>query len=853
MPLFSIVMPTYNRADTILRAVDSVRAQTHADWELVVVDDGSVDDTGARIAALGEPRIRVLRQDNHGVTVARNTGLASARGELVAFLDSDDAWLPHHLELAAAFFRAHPGEHLFTSEFWEDFGTGDYVKHYRPEVGVFAPNVARRIGSKAFDAPAPSGDPYLRFYDTCEPVGPWGRAVLEKTPYAEGALHYRGNIFPGWRWEFLMSMQSTVLTRAALERVGLPDRRYRVTSDYDWLARLCKAFTTNMVNVPGTIKHEYGQGKAELTEGHLVTGKTAVQFHKDMIGIFEELYLKDAPDDAELQGIRAYRRLRLAEAMLLAGQRGPAIEQLDEAVRHYRGLDAQSMRWLARLLPHDRLPGAAYKLSRRAAALPAGVVRRLRRAVPASAATTPAASARADLALEVRALRSAAEVGALASQIDALNLASRRPCPFASSEFLAANLAHDEFAAPGDQLLFLAAFEHERLVGYLPLRKTTQRLLGVPYGRIEFFSLGYRDRPFAVARLDDEAACSAAFYRHLRERERGWSLLELTSQDADSGLGAILGDGSRGFWARRFETDANTTIPLPFPTLAEYYKSLDGDFRRKVTARCRKLLQTGKVEVITSSDPAARGAMLDMYLDVERRSWKAEARAGIARHPERLALVRALCASPMTTVVQTVLLDGVPIAGLFAIEFGESWYILETTYDAAYSDLAPGYLLHLVGLGEAIARGQRAFNLLHAYGYYKLSWNGVSTPTGAVQVYRVPSMPYLKARAGELKRAARRGAQEEEQFNPARRATGDEGTKQAKADDGARPPREDAARLATAARAKLEASGAQVTSVGGEALLAALPFPLEAQTKPQKPPKQPKARPQRDPGERPRG
>ena len=100
------------------------------------------------------------------------------------------------------------------------FGDGvQYVKHYRPEVGEFAPRTAKRIGSAAFDGPAPQGDPYLRLYDSRAPVGEWARPVLEKTPYAD-ALHYRGNIFRGWRWEFLMSMQSTVLTRAALERVG---------------------------------------------------------------------------------------------------------------------------------------------------------------------------------------------------------------------------------------------------------------------------------------------------------------------------------------------------------------------------------------------------------------------------------------------------------------------------------------------------------------------------------------------------------------------------------------------------------------------------------------------------------
>jgi hypothetical protein len=820
MPLVSIVMPTYNRADTIPRAIASIQAQTYADWELVVVDDGSTDDTESRISGL-DRRLRILRQENQGVTAARNAGLSAVKGDLVAFLDSDDEWLPHHLALATAFFRAHPEEHLFTSEFWEDFGTGEYVKHYRPEVGVFAPQVARRIGSDAFDAPAPGGDPYLRFYETRLPVGSWGRAVLDKTRYA-GAHHYRGNIFDGWRWEFLMSMQSTVLTRTALASVGLPDPRYRVASDYAWLAQLCRAYATNMVTAPGTIKHEFSQGGTPLAEGHLVTGKTATQFHQDMLAIFDDLFWRDAPEDPELQGIRAYRHLKIAEAMLASGQRRTALAHLDQAAAGYRSLDVRGLRWLARLVAHDGLSVSAYRLSRRAASLPVRVLRRLGRQAPSPGAI--GATRESVGGIEVKVVRTPGELAALGAKLNELNVASRRPCPFASAEFLSAVLAHDEEASPGDELLCLLAFEGDRLIGYLPLRRTTERLLGVPYGKIVCLALGYRDRPHVVARAQDEAACAAAFYRTLKECEPGWAMLELTSQDGDSPLEELVADAGPGFWARRYETDPNSTIPLPFASLADYYRTLDGDFRRKVTSRCRKLLSSGRVEVVVSSDRAARTRLLDLYLDVERRSWKGGAAAGIARHPERLALVRELCASPLTVVFQIVLLDGAPIAGLVAIEFEKTWYVLETAYASAYSDLAPGYLLHVLGIGEAIARGQRAFNLLHAYAYYKLSWKAVATPTAAVQIYRVPSLPYLKAQAGELRRLAARASAPEDQFNPARRAAEEEGPAKV---EGQRRPHEDSVQRAAAVLAELARAGARVTSRSGPALLAVLPFSLD--------------------------
>lgn len=99
--MVSVVIPTYNRASIVSMAIDSVLAQTYRDLEVIVVDDGSTDETPALLAAYGD-RIRVLRQENAGPAIARNRGIAAARGELVAFLDSDDTWLPRKLERQVA-------------------------------------------------------------------------------------------------------------------------------------------------------------------------------------------------------------------------------------------------------------------------------------------------------------------------------------------------------------------------------------------------------------------------------------------------------------------------------------------------------------------------------------------------------------------------------------------------------------------------------------------------------------------------------------------------------------------------------------------------------------------------------
>jgi glycosyltransferase involved in cell wall biosynthesis len=108
--LVSIVIPTYNRAETIERAVDSVLAQDYPLVEVIVVDDGSQDDTADRIAKRygQDQRVRSFRIPNGGVCVARNRGLREVQGEFVAMLDSDDYWLPGKLSLQIGVLQAHP-------------------------------------------------------------------------------------------------------------------------------------------------------------------------------------------------------------------------------------------------------------------------------------------------------------------------------------------------------------------------------------------------------------------------------------------------------------------------------------------------------------------------------------------------------------------------------------------------------------------------------------------------------------------------------------------------------------------------------------------------------------------------
>ena len=118
IPKVSVVIPTYDRIETLPRSLDSVINQTFSDWELIVVDDGSTDGTDEMVLR-DYPDVRLHRQENAGVSAARNAGVALTAGEWIAFLDSDDAWLPEKLERQLSALANEPELRLsHTDEIW---------------------------------------------------------------------------------------------------------------------------------------------------------------------------------------------------------------------------------------------------------------------------------------------------------------------------------------------------------------------------------------------------------------------------------------------------------------------------------------------------------------------------------------------------------------------------------------------------------------------------------------------------------------------------------------------------------------------------------------------------------------
>ncbi len=194
----SVIIPTYNRAWILETAVSSVLAQRFSPFELIVVDDGSTDGTAAMLAGLHD-KITVIRQANRGVSSARNTGIRAARGSLIAFLDSDDHWLPQKLALQTAFFNTHPEISICqTAEIWIRNGV--------------------RVNPKKKHA-KPSGDIFKRSLERC-----------------------------------LVSPSAVMLRRRLFDEIGLFDETMPACEDYDMWLRIAARYAVNLIDIPLVIK-----------------------------------------------------------------------------------------------------------------------------------------------------------------------------------------------------------------------------------------------------------------------------------------------------------------------------------------------------------------------------------------------------------------------------------------------------------------------------------------------------------------------------------------------------------------------------------------------------------------------
>jgi len=197
-PLISVIIPTYNRGWIIKKAIDSVLSQDYRDFELIIVDDGSTDNT-LEILNSYQDDITILRQNNHGVSAARNRGIMAASGRFVAFLDSDDLWLPQKLSSQVDYFNLNPDAIICqTEEIWIRKGV--------------------RVNPKK----------------------------RHKKPY--------GMIFEQSLALCLVSPSAVMIRRSLFDEVGVFDEKLPVCEDYDLWLRISCRFPVYLIDTPLIIK-----------------------------------------------------------------------------------------------------------------------------------------------------------------------------------------------------------------------------------------------------------------------------------------------------------------------------------------------------------------------------------------------------------------------------------------------------------------------------------------------------------------------------------------------------------------------------------------------------------------------
>jgi GT2 family glycosyltransferase len=240
--LVSVVIPTYNRAYCIERAIDSVLVQTHQALDIIVIDDGSTDNTAELIARRygAEPRVRYLWQSNKGVCAARNRGLGVVRGDYIALLDSDDVWKPWKLELQLCCLRAIPEAGMI----WTDMEAID------PEGELVSPSYLRTMYSA-----------YRWFAE--DTLFSNSRALTEVCPplssLASGARLYWGDIFSPMVMGNLVHTSTVLIARQRLEHVGGFNEALTVSGeDYDFHLRTCREGPVAFVNL-SSIQYQIGR------------------------------------------------------------------------------------------------------------------------------------------------------------------------------------------------------------------------------------------------------------------------------------------------------------------------------------------------------------------------------------------------------------------------------------------------------------------------------------------------------------------------------------------------------------------------------------------------------------------
>jgi len=202
-PLVSVIIPAYNAEATILETIASVRAQTHADLEILVIDDGSTDGTLARVRSVDDERLSVFSYPHGGLATGRNRGVAHSAGAFISFIDADDLWTPDKLACQLAALERHPEAGLAYS--WTTFVDGDGRYLFAKERLYFEGDVRLPLLRECFIA---SGSNVLLRRSCVDAVGPFD-------PILRSAEDWEYWLRAAVAWPFVMVPRYQILYRVS--------------------------------------------------------------------------------------------------------------------------------------------------------------------------------------------------------------------------------------------------------------------------------------------------------------------------------------------------------------------------------------------------------------------------------------------------------------------------------------------------------------------------------------------------------------------------------------------------------------------------------------------------------------
>jgi glycosyltransferase involved in cell wall biosynthesis len=256
--LVSVIIPTYNRKHIIEGAIKSALNQTFKDYEIIVVDDGSTDGTREFLESLSIP-ITIISKENGGVSSARNVGIQNAKGKYIAFLDSDDAWLPDKLKMQVEYLESHPDMPLvYTDEYIEV--NGEVLPQMRFQRADVGDDVKDNFLLSGF---------------------------VQKTPIHTSAV---------------------MVQKSILDEVGYFNETLKIHEDSELWNRISKKYQFGYIDTPLAI-FRYKDGVEHLMKDFLSDSELSKEEGKKYLKLYEEMHKDDMTDEIRMSIEESYEIL----------------------------------------------------------------------------------------------------------------------------------------------------------------------------------------------------------------------------------------------------------------------------------------------------------------------------------------------------------------------------------------------------------------------------------------------------------------------------------------------------------------------------------------------------------------